>query len=168
MPVYTLAAPDDRRLLEEVAADFHPHLADAGVTVGLLLAVPKEGQEGPALKLHGYPALAVVKVNSLKDRVEGKPDCTVQLDGEAWKDLPDARRRAVLDHELTHVVVQRDADGRVKTDDAGRPKLKLRLHDMQVGGFEEVVKRHGAAAVEADHYAGLHRRMTQLELFAVG
>lgn len=36
----------------------------------------------------------------------------------------------------------------MKTDDVGRPKLKMRLHDWQMGGFREIAQRYGSDALE--------------------
>lgn len=154
-------------LLREVLQEHHPDLVEAGVTINLLFANAKAGADGevkgPALKLHGYPCLATVKINSLKDRIEGKKDATIELDGDVWHEHAEARKKAI------HLVVAREKDGSVKLDDAGRPKLKMRLHDMVVGGFTEVLERHGQEhAGEADHVKALFEQLRQLELFPLG
>jgi hypothetical protein len=41
--------------------------------------------------------------------------------------------------------------------------LKMRLHDLQIGGFSAVVKRHGKAALESVAFAEVHKEMIQLE-----
>lgn len=157
--------PAVRPLLEQVLQEHHPDLVEVGVTFALLFAFPKEGATGPPLKLHGYPCLATVKVNSVKARLEGAPDCTITLSEPDWVGHPEGRKRAILDHECTHVVVCRDGEGAPKYDEAGRPKLGTRLHDAQWGGFFEVARRHGPAAVETEAYRDLHRAMVQRELF---
>ncbi len=134
----------------------HPHLKTAEVTVFYRFAYAKRDENGmatgPALKLHGYPCAATVKINSYANRQEGLADATVTIDGDEWPHTAQERRRAILDHELTHLEVVWEDEGKVpKTDDAGRPKLRMKLHDLVVGGFESVIKEHGAAAVEAQH-----------------
>lgn len=136
-------------LAERVMREHHKPLSELGVTVTYLFAYAdkdEEGQpKGPALKAAGgYPAAAKIKINSLSDRVEGKKDATCWLDGDDWPAWPPARKAAVLDHELQHL----EATG--ETDDCGRPKLKLRRHDFQIGGFFAIVKRHQEAAVELE------------------
>lgn len=165
MPTYRQADRDDVELLAEVMREYHPKLTDAGVRVGLLHAMAardKEGMpKGPALTHHGYPALAVVKINSLKDRVEGKPDATITLDGERWGEQSREEKVALLHHEILHLVVATDEDGGVKTDDAFRPVLKMRMHDYEAGGFWEVVDKHGKHAPESKSYREIHREFSQ-------
>ena len=49
-----------------------------------------------------------------------------------------------------------------KTDDAGRPRLKIRLHDWQLGGFAAVAERHGEHAPEVVEARKLAERFGQL------
>jgi hypothetical protein len=140
--VYTVADKALVKLIGDTMKKHHAPLVDAGVTVSALLV-----SEG--LKHHGYPAAAVVKVNNLKDRVEGKADCTIVFDGDTLPNWPEGKTAAVVDHELQHVEVVLDDRGKVETDDIGRPKLKLRLHDFEVGGFTAIIERHKEAALEA-------------------
>lgn len=49
--------------------------------------------------------------------------------------------------------VEWDANAKTTTrapalDDQYRPKCRMRLHDWQLGGFEEIAERHGSAALE--------------------
>jgi hypothetical protein len=52
-------------------------------------------------------------------------------------------------------------EGQIKTDDCGRPKLRLRPHDFEIAGFDAIIERHGAAAVEARATRALFTRMEQ-------
>lgn len=166
MPTHRTADSETVALLAEVMKQYHPDLVEAGVRVGLLLAhapVDRETGEvkGPALKLHGYAALAIVRIVSAKDRVAGMPDAQVTLDADAWPEHVHERKVAIFSHELTHLVLVRDEEGGVKTDDAFRPRLKMRPHDYQLGMFTSVIEKHGLYAVEAQAYVELHRAMTQ-------
>ena len=151
-----------------MATPHHQDLRDAGVRVGARFAFAavdeKTGEpKGHALKHHGWPAAAVVKIVSQKDRVSGMPDAMIDIDGMAWEqDWSNERKRAVLDHELTHLLVQRDDEGNIKLDDCCRPKLKMRPHDAEIGVFYDVVERFGEAAIEAEAYRGMHKKFTQL------
>src|SRR5690606_5222802 len=99
--------------------------------------------------VNGYPAAAMVKINSYRDRVEGKADATIFIDADEWEGLDDPRREALIDHELQHLEVKRDPDtGAPLSDDAGRPKLKIRKHDHQYGWFDVIAERHGDASYE--------------------
>jgi len=163
-----LTKPDfvAERMLQEVMSQHHKALVHAGVTVGLLMA-EKEKREGMAvpgesLTLHGYACAGIVSIVPYKWRVLGAPDAVIRLDKPAWDYYDAMERRALVDHELTHLMVRTtdgglltwDGDagawlGMVKLDLAGRPMLTMRRHDWQLGGFREVVKRYGRSALES-------------------
>ena len=151
--IFTSADRECRQIVSDLIAEHYPDLADAKVEIGLWFAFAARNNEEeppPALKLHGYPCAALVKINSYKARRDGAPDATIEIDGEGWKDWNERRRTATLHHELHHLLVQRDDEEGVKSDDLGRPKLKMRLHDVQVGGFEEIAKRYKDDAFEVE------------------
>lgn len=161
MSVTYLDVPDDVPALASlILSEFHPELAEANVTLGYLFAFNKKGA---AIKLHGYPCQATIKVNSYKDRKQGKPDATIEIDGANWYDKTEDEKLAILDHEITHLIVVHDRKtGLMKVDDLGRPKLKLRLHDYQLGGFRAVAERHGQAAPEVQQVANWRDRFGQM------
>lgn len=152
MPTYLNADLDVADLVNRVKAQYHPELVDAEVTIEILMAEPsrnKDGEpKGPALKLHGYPAQATIKRTSTKDRVAGMADAILTIDAENWRALPDAERVPLIDHELTHLELCHGKEGELLADDHGRPKLKIRLHDLQAGWFREVAHRHGDTSAE--------------------
>lgn len=162
---YRQAPQEIHDLLAEVIASTHKDLKAAGVTISIMTAhakVNEEGEpEGPALKHHGYPAAAVIKVNSYKDRVEGKDDATLLIDGDRWDEFSIKKQRGLIDHELTHLVVQRGKRGGIKTDKCGRPCLKTRPHDAEIGVFYDVVERHGEDALETVAYKEMHKAFSQ-------
>lgn len=132
---------------EQIAAliqEWHPDLAKVGVTIDALTAVNNSGH---AVKHGGYPALATVRIISLKDRVKGLADAEIVIDADAWELLTPEQQAALLDHELYHLEPIKDGDG-FKRDDIGRPKLGMKLHDVQVGWFREIATRHGANSPE--------------------
>lgn len=152
-------------LMHLVIAAHQPCLARAEVTVDVLMAIDRDDAGAPtgqpAVKLSGYPCAATVKINSLKDRVLGMGDALVTIDEHQWEELTDEKRRALLDHELEHLEVARVGGGVLwhdpnckvvlgiaKTDDIGRPRLKMRLHDWQLGGFRTIARRWGEDALE--------------------
>lgn len=135
-------------VLGEVRDLYHPRLSE--VTIDVLTVVDydeESGEECRCLKLHGYPAAAIVKVMSHERRAQGSGDALLTIDGIAWHELGPAARVALLDHELTHLELC-EKDGTVARDDLRRPKLKLRLHDVEIGGFREVMGRHREHALE--------------------
>lgn len=148
-------------VIRNVAERFHEPLVKAGVTFEVLAAYAGENQQH-ALLLHGWPCLAVVKINSYKDRVRGLSDVMITVDGHRWSTLNIHERVALIDHELQHLQLKLGADvmskqpdgtyilkpGAVTRDDADRPKLKMRPHDWEIGGFDLIVARHGRASAE--------------------
>lgn len=160
---YEPASPAIHALVADLAARHHQELVDAGVTYLILLARAND-ESKPALKHHGYPACAVVNVVNLKDRVAGLPDARILLDGDHWNGWHESKQRAILDHELEHLEVKRDDQGRVDRDDVGRPKLKLRPHDFEVGVFNDIMDRHREFAVETQAAATLSRKLAELQL----
>lgn len=151
MPHYDKPPKDAPSMVKELIKTVHTELAEAEVKVAVLSVLPSgssDKKQTPAIKHQGYPAIALIKINSVRDRAEGKADATILVDAKKWEEMTETQRRAVIDHELTHLQVVRDDQGHVESDDQGRPKLKMRLHDWQIGGFAEVANRNKAAAPE--------------------
>ncbi len=152
MATYVKASGDLQAQVKALMHRSYPDLADHKITVGVLMAHAPRREDGeptgPAIKFAGWPAAAIVKINSLRNRVEGMPDATIILDGDTWEQRPSDEQAAILDHELYHIQVRKDEDEQAVLDDACRPKLKLRPHDFQIGGFVAICHRHGAAALE--------------------
>ncbi len=158
---YTTADDDVIELMKEVMRRHHTPLFDAAVRVGVLMAA---SDTGDAVTHGGYPALATMKVVSLKDRVLKGVDAEMVIDRRAWEELPEASREAVLDHELSHIALKKYGYAPVKDshgeptgeleisferDDLDRPKLGSVKGDWNTGdGFAAVIQRHGRAAVE--------------------
>jgi hypothetical protein len=142
--IYTRCPKEVRDMVLTLVAEHHPLIEEAGVTFDLLFY---EDDHGKGLKHHGYLAAAIVRNVPVKDRAKGCADIEIVIDAEGWELWSDAQRRAILDHEITHVelVLKR---GQVQSDAAKRPKTRLRLHDWQIGGFADVARRHRAASVE--------------------
>lgn len=147
MATYQKADKELCQTVQDVMERFHGRLADAGVTVGVLLAHGPRDQNGdlvgPALNHHGVPALATVTINSLRDRAAGMPDALMCIDGDQIDEWSYEELEALIDHELTHLEPRLDKDDNLKRDDLERPALKRRHHDWQFGWFDEVAKRHG-------------------------
>lgn len=131
---------------------YYKWIADNEVSFNLILAYGPVNGDGvitaPAIMLHGHRAAATVKVNSLKDRVKGLSDVTIEIDGDLWPTWSNEKRHAVLDHELYHLEERRNANGSPELDDCGRPRITLRKHDFHFGGFAEIAARHRNHAFE--------------------
>jgi hypothetical protein len=157
---YTICGEETQKLIKAAMDTHHANLSEAGVTVHAIFAESynKDGERLPAVKVHGIPASAKVSITSLEDRVRGIADAKMTIDRGEWGGMSESRKIALLDHELTHLVL-------LKLDDIGRPTLKLRHHDWELTGFAEVVERHGEASCEAAQFARFEETYGQLMLF---
>jgi hypothetical protein len=165
---------DKSRTMAEVLAQameqWHPILQTCRVRVDVL-EVTNTGKYGitkPALKEKGWPVPAKTLVVPLQRRAMGQGDVLVLVDHHQWDETNTAACMAIMDHELEHLEVLAEKDPRENgtpivgwsteakclvgaplLDDRGRPRLRLRKHDWQLGGFRSVVERHREASVEA-------------------
>lgn len=165
---YERASDETQRLINRVLIEHHGELHDAGVRIDALMAckIDREtGEQSQALKDRNYPIAAKIQVTSYADRVRGIADAKLTIDAYAWSRLPETRREALIDHELEHLDVVIDKEGQIKRDDLGRPKLKIRPHDFELGWFTAVAERHGEAAIEVREIQHFHERWGQLCLF---
>ena len=167
-------------LCNAVMERWHKDLFDNKIKIGILFAMNSK-HEQPAVKHAGHPANAVVKAVSLKDKISKEYDVEMIVDGNEWTGFNDRQRTALLDHELSHVMIKRkkvkknnkkkrdddyDDDDTDKADeeateqddivydDYGRPVVKIRRADWNIGdGFADVVRRHGEYSCE---YQNIH------------
>lgn len=160
--IFGLPDPEDTDLLTRARDAWHPDLRVNGVRVQMIFAETEDGS--PAVKHHGYPALATVRVVPLKDRITKGYDAEMLVDRAFWNLAGERGRLALIDHELSHIEVKKREEKPPKgtrrkpgepvplvvcLDDLGRPKLKLKKGDWNPGdGFGDVVARHGDAASE--------------------
>ena len=132
----------------KLVEQYHPRLAEAEVTYLIFMVhapTDDDGKpKGPALKLHGYPCAATVKILGIKERKAGLPDVRLELDADTWDERPAAEQRAILDDCLTRILVEGE-----ELDSADRPKLKQRKCDRHIEGFDEIIRRHEQAALVA-------------------
>lgn len=157
--IYRKADDDLANTVQEALQRYRSDLDEAGVTVETLTAHGEADE--PVLKLHGYSCAAVVSIKSLKDRAGSSADARIIVDDATWSDFTEAQRDATLHHELLHLLLVRNKAGAIEHDQAGRPKLKMRLHDVQLGAFREVVERHKEHAPESTVFAAAHKIWTQ-------
>lgn len=153
MPTYTKCDAEVVEIASKLIGDHYSDLKECEVSFTYLFAYAprdKNGEpKGDALKSgSGMALLAKVERTSLKNRVLGESDVTMLIDGDKWKNLQDNMKVALIDHELYHVLVKRDKDGHVVSDDIGRPVIKMRPHDWEITGFKAIAERYGDASVE--------------------
>lgn len=138
--------------IKTVMKQYHPDLVTLEVKLSVLMASAARDEDGkriaPAVKLHGVPRAATVQIIPYKQRAAGRQDAEIIIDADEWKERTEQERAALLDHELYHLEPQRDEEGVWKSDDCGRPKLKMRHHDFDVGWFHAIARRHGDASYE--------------------
>jgi hypothetical protein len=143
MPTYSKAPQAVKEMANSILCEFESHkpLLDARVSIDILFAHGDE--RSPAIVSGGHQALGLCRKLSLKDRVAGRGDAEITIDADWWQHAENDHRRALLDHELHHIEVK---DG--SRDDAGRPVLKLRKHDVEFGWFRTIAERHGVSSME--------------------
>lgn len=168
--VYENAPDTVYATVARVMKEYHKELTDAGVTVGCTFARAGKNKHGhkPAVMVHGFPKDAKVNKTDQKARLNGAKDAQIIFDATVWDGLSDPQRRALIDHELTHLVLKREGnteDGPIVMDDAQRPKLAMRLHDTEIGVFKEVIERHGKDAPDWRQVNHVREQYAQLTLW---
>lgn len=157
-------------MAKSILKEFESHgpLNDAKVTIDFVFAYADTDDngnpKGPALTKNGVKVGGICRKTSLKERALGHADAEISLDGDWWKDATEAQRRALLDHELHHIALDDDA----KTDDLGRPIIKLRKHDYEFGWFNIIAQRHGADSGECRQAKAIMDNDGQLYWPAIG
>lgn len=113
---------------EEIIPKFHPDLAD--ITV-IFLATSKTRTSG------GKEVWAkTTKLSPSQKFLAGGADVQVLISADVWEErLTDTQKRALIDHELSHLVV-------VEDEDTGDRTLRYRAHDVEE--FGGVLQRWGA------------------------
>jgi hypothetical protein len=161
--VYWKADASIVAFIDNVMEKYHQDLHINKVKIGTIMAM-SSSEETTALKLHGYPVAAMVKIVPLKDRITKEYDVEMLVDATLWKESSIKRKTALIDHELSHLAVKRKKPekpkkgepvkesgnlGEVVYDDIGRPVVKTVKADYNVGdGFLHVIQRHQEESFE--------------------
>lgn len=161
MKTFARAPDSTTERVNAIIAKFHPDLHAVSVRVDCVSTVNTDPDE-PALLLHGYPCAAVVRVLGSKDRAMGRGDAEIVFDEAGYIAMSDQEKDALIDHELTHLVVKKKPSGRAMLDEHNRPKLEMRLHDRQFGWFDQIAQRHGSASLECKQALGLVLKAKQV------
>lgn len=101
-----------------------------------------------AITHQGRRAYGLASIRNAKLRALMPYDGEILIDRDWWDSVNERQQEALLAHELYHFVPKMDATGSLVVDDAGRPKLKLREHDFEVGWFAHIASRYGSDSVE--------------------
>lgn len=155
---------DIASLVEELIqeCDEFTSLATEEVTINCMLAIAEERDLLGALHLHGYRCYAIIGITPYEQRVKGLADAHLKVDSQAWENMEPRTREAMLHHELMHLEVQKDREGGTKYDKIGRPKLRMRLHDINFGWFKRTAERYGMRSIELNQAYQLFRGNRQL------
>ena len=163
------AAQEAKRIVAKLIADHHPDLAEAKVTFDCLEATKTtKGAKigGCAVRNHGHPAPAKIKISTTWDRTQNAPDFTITFDSEMWAKATEDGREAIIEHQLLFLEVMReekdgeDAEkGSIVTDKQHRPRLTRRKADHLFEWFDDAAKRYADASIEvqeAKHFFDEH------------
>lgn len=167
MPTYQKADEEVEEIAKGILERFESHapLVEAEVKFDFIFAFPTLNDEGEptgdAIKKNGVKALGLCRIINLKDRTMGRGDVEILIDHPWWEDATDEQREALLDHELHHASVKLK-NGVVQRDDLQRPLIKLRKHDIEIGWFDIIALRHGAASLERTQAKSLADEVGQL------
>lgn len=157
---YQRADETVERVRDRMLEKYHGELVQLAVNVDLLMAY---NPDGDAVSHGGYPAQAKVKIIGLKDRAAGRGDAEIIIDDSNWQSLSPGERDALMDHELEHLSLKRNAKTNApERDDLNRPKLKMVKHDHQLGWFNTVADRHGESSAEVRQAKALMKQDGQL------
>jgi len=160
MPFFERGNDKLRELANDLLCKFETHkpVLDAKVKIDYVFAFCDRDEEtgeplNDALTKNGMKCLGLTRKLPPKDRVMGRGDAEVALDGDWWAKANPDEQAALLDHELHHIAPKLKK-GVLQVDAQGRPQLFLRKHDFEVGWFHIIAARH-EAAVERHQARGL-------------
>jgi hypothetical protein len=158
MPTFK-KANEIRELAGDVLAEYESHqpLIDHKVTIDFVFAYCDRDEDSGepinfAITERNRRVFGITSIIPLKGRVKGLGDVEILIDGDWWHEATAAEQKALLDHELHHVSVK-ISKGVIQYDSHGRPKIKLRPHDLEVGWFKVIAERHGSNSFEVKQAA---------------
>jgi hypothetical protein len=135
-------------VIERIVNKEHGEFAscEPPVTIAALWARNSDKTQ-PAVKLHGYPCRATIRKTNSKERANGSADLMIVIDEAVWDSLDSGSRDGLISHEIEHVELLMKGN-RAKIGHDGRPALRLKPHDYELGGFLDVIRRHGDNSLE--------------------
>lgn len=152
----------DREIVDRMNAirdEYYPELKP--IIIGMLVIYDDE-EDKQVLKHGGYPAAALARIVSERDRAAGMGDAQIIIDQSSYYRMTEKQRDALIDHELHHFEVVYDKSGAPRMDTNERPKLRIRKHDHQFGWFDAIADRHGEHSVEVKQARQLVEETGQL------
>jgi len=154
MPAKFVPAPEVETVARTIIREHHPHLQNA--RLDYLFSVKEIHSKGK--EVWG----TMRKVSSLAAFLAGETDgdgpgaffCMV-ISQPVWRALDQARREALVDHELSHAWIEEKEDGSLS--------LQLLHHDLEE--FMGVVLRRGLWRNEVEQFADVVAQAQQRSLY---
>lgn len=127
--------------IRDYVARYHPHLAEAVIEPAWMIG-NKHDKDG---KLELGRCVRVPE----RYQIRLDLDFVIEINAEAWAEMPQPQRLHLIDHELCHAMPALDKEGEQRVDGHGRLIWRLRKHEIEE--FFDPVRRHGTtmAAVRA-------------------
>ena len=116
------------KIVDEVVATHHPHLARARI---VCLGKPKAGTKGQSTVVATASRAPKNLAALYKDAAGLDVHYLITIGRDAWDGMTKEQQKIIIDHELCHFL---------GLDDKGRWALRSD-HDIQE--FHEIIKRHG-------------------------
>jgi Putative phage metallopeptidase len=146
---YAKAEADVLGMLDLLIAEHFPGIQELPVPLRIEVLMASAADGGPALKRMGHRCAGQVSIVKAEERATGGPDVRIKIAGAIWDEAGDDTRRALLHHELNHIVPKFDkGTGDQQLDPYGRPVVKLRRDDWLLTGFRATVELFGGDAIE--------------------
>lgn len=147
-------APELERLARPIIDQHHPHLRNVRID---WFWRDKAGRSNGALRA-GYAkrisGLAALMGTPGAQDSEDLDYFVIVVAEDLWLMSSEAAHKALVDHELSHCVVEMNDEGEVR--------LSLRTHDLEE--FSAVLRRHGAWRPDIEHFLS-QVDLEQLEAF---
>jgi predicted metallopeptidase len=138
-PVEFSPASEVEKIARPIITKHHSELVNVHVEFVFRSKVQvSKGKEiwGKARKLSGLNAY-------LADVSEDEDFFVIEIAKDIWATLTDGQKKALVDHELCHCVVDYG-------EEDGEAKLSIAPHDVEE--FAEIVRRHGLWANDVKHF----------------
>jgi hypothetical protein len=156
---YETADTDVLNLIKSVVRKHHPDLHETGANIGAIFA---SNEDGPALKVHGAPAMACIQAVSAKRRPHCECDAEITIDRSEWNSLNPFQQEALIHHELSHLKRKEHKEKKLQElrkespdcpawiiDNLGRPKLgTVPAEHVPGDAFSSTIEIYGPAAIE--------------------
>lgn len=126
---------DAYRLMDEILAAHHDHLAEANIALAWNLSWSADPDGRLILG-------KCKKVGDLDRQLHGY-DFVILLNKTAWEhaEFDSAKKRGLIDHELCHAQVKLDKNDDIVKDELGKVVYRIKKHSLEE--FREIVQRHG-------------------------